>query len=404
MRLLWKTTLLLLKILGAIIGILLLVFTVKYITCPVYDFQPGKRFSGDQFYNPYEGINADHWRRGNFQIQSHAWGGVTSGRGNSNEAIHKLYSSLGYDIIATSDYQKINRYGEGKPGYVPVYEHGYGIQKSHQVLIGSERVLWKDYPFFQTIHNKQHIIASLRDDNALIFLAHPLLRGGYTIEDMKFLSGYDGIEVLNNYRFSVEHWDMALSQGNYVTILGNDDAHDITNPDEIGHHCTFVNTPTLDEADIIASFKAGRAYGARIWRPLGESIPDKIERTRTLPQLQYHKIHNDTLVIECDSVVRFIRFIGQGGKVLKTTENTNTAHYRINKEDTYVRGEIHFWNESALYLNPVCRHDGLEPGRIPAPTVNPYKTWMLRILGFSTLFFVGINVFVLRRRHSKRRA
>jgi hypothetical protein len=29
---------------------------------------------------------------------------------------------------------------------------------------------------------------------------------------------------------------------------------------------------------------------------------------------------------------------------------------------------------------------------------------MLRILGFSTLFFVGINVFVLRRRHSKRRA
>ncbi len=402
MRLLWKTILLLLKSLGVIIGILLLVFSVKYITCPVYDFQPGNPFSGDHFYNPYSGMDSDQWRRGNFQIQSRAWGGVTSGRGNSNEAIHQLYTSLGYDIIATSDYQKINRYGEGKPGYVPVYEHGYGIQKSHQVLIGSRRVLWKDYPFFQTIHNKQHIIASLRNDNALIFLAHPLLRNGYSHDDMKLLSGYDGIEVLNNYRFSIDHWDTALSHGNYVTILGNDDAHDISNPDEIGHHCTFVNSPTLEEADIVASFKAGRSYGARIWRPLGESIPKKIERTRTLPQLQHHDIHDDTLIVVCDSVVRFIRFIGQEGKVLKTTENTNSAFYRIADPDTYVRAEIHFWNESALYLNPVCRYDGTEPGRIPAPTINASKTRMLRILGFSTLIFIGINVFVLRKRRSKR--
>jgi len=315
----------LLKTTGIIIAALLVVITVEYITCPVYDFMPGKPFSGEQFYNPYDSIDPVQWRKGNFQIQSYAWGGVTSGRGNTNEAIHALYKSLGYDIIGTSDYQKINRFGEGSPGYVAVYEHGYGIQKSHQVLLGARRVLWRDYPFFQTIHNKQHIIESLRRDNALIYLAHPLLRNGYSISDMKVLTGFDGIEVLNNYRFSIDHWDAALSEGNYVTIMGNDDAHDISNHDEIGHHCTFINTPDLSQGSILEALKRGRAYGAMIWRPLGETIRDKIRRTSILPELVRHDISGDTLFVQFDSVASEIRFIGQGGELLKSAADTDNA-------------------------------------------------------------------------------
>jgi len=381
-----------------------LLFAIKYISCPVYDFYKGEEFSGNFIYNPYTNLEQAAWRRGNFQIQSHAWGGITSGRGNTNEDIYSLYKSLGYDIIATSDYQKINRFGENTPGYIPVYEHGYGIKKNHQVLIGAERVLWKDYPFFQTIHNKQHIIHSLRKDNALIFLAHPLLRHGYSLDDMKILSGYDGIEVLNNYRFSIDHWDTALSQGNYVTILGNDDAHDITIPDEIGHHCTFINSPTLNDADILAAFKSGRNYGARIWRPHGETIPEKIKRTKVLPKLVRHEVIHDSLIVQCDSVVRFIRFIGQGGRVVKTTGNTDIAFYQIKTNDTYVRAEIHFWHESAFYLNPVCRYDGNKPGHIPAPEINLLKTWILRIIGFATLIFLFMNYYTVRKKLRSRKA
>jgi len=140
--------------------LLLLIFGVNYITCPVYDFHVSTPFSGLFIYNPYSSMDSKAWHKSNFQIQSYAWGGITSGRGNSNEDIYQLYKSLGYEVIATSDYQKINRFAEQYPGFIPVYEHGYGIQKSHQVLVGSKKVLWKDYPFFQTIHNKQHIIKS----------------------------------------------------------------------------------------------------------------------------------------------------------------------------------------------------------------------------------------------------
>lgn len=397
-RILIKSVIYIFKFLGFLLGGLLLYFYIQYITCPVYDFHPGQKFQGEHLYNPYENLDPDSWLRGNFQIQSHAWGGITSGRGNTNEKIHSLYKRFGYDIIATSDYQKINRYGEDRPGYLPVYEHGYGFRKNHQVLIGSERVLWKDYPLFQTIHNKQHIIQSLRKDNALIFLAHPKLRAGYTFEDMRILSGYNGIEALNNCCISMEYWDEALSQGNYVTLLANDDVHDISNPDEVGNYSTYVNSSSLNSDSIIKAFKTGNTLGARIRRTKGETMEDRINRLRVLPRLIRHDLNGDTLTVQCDSVVDYIRFIGQDGIVIKTLENSNQAHYVIKATDTYIRAEILFWNECYLHMNPVCRYNGITPGEIPPPEINPLKTWILRIVGFATLIFIAANIILIRRR------
>lgn len=391
------------KILLYFLLTLLLIFYLKYITCPVYNFQEGKPFSGDKIYNPYENMNPDNWHRGNFQIQSRAWGGLTSGRGNSNEKIHELYKSLGYDIIGTSDYMKINEFGMDKPGYVPVYEHGYNLKKRHQVLLGTKDVLWKDYLFFQTIHNKQHIINSLRDDNELIYLAHPLLHHSYEVNDMKILSNYDGIEVINNDRFSLHHWDAALSAGNYVTILGNDDAHDISNPDEIGHRCTFINSPTLHGKDILHSLKKGNALGAWIHRIEGESYEDKSKRVSIRPELLQLDVINDTLFIQVDSLASYIVFIGQDEKGLKTVSDCTETFYDIKKSDTYVRIEIHFPDKSIYCLNPVCRYDGTEPGKMPLPQINIYKTWLLRIIGFATLALVVFNIIFLRRKFRKKR-
>jgi hypothetical protein len=402
-RIILNSIFFLLKLLGFIVGLLILIFIIKYINCPVYNLPPRTSFEGDAWFNPYASIKPDAWRKGNFQVQSRAWAGITSGRGNSNEEIEAAYESLGYDIIATSDYQKINRAREGKTGFIPVYEHGYGIQKTHQVLIGARKVLWKDYPFFQTRHNKQHILNLLALENEQVFLAHPLLRAGYSIEDMQVLTGYDGIEVLNNYRFSIEHWDAALSAGRYATILGNDDAHDIGNPDEIGHHCTFINTSSLDEKAILDAFQNGRTYGARIWRPLGETMDDKIRRTRILPELTLHTIRNDSLFVRTDSVVRFIRFMGQGGKELHRVEKTDRAVYAMQDSDSYVRVEIHFWNESSLYLNPVCRNHENKRPEMPIATVHKGRTWMLRIVGYATLLFIGINTVVFRRRMRRKK-
>jgi hypothetical protein len=379
-------------------GLLVLVFTIQYITCPVYKFEAGKPFTGEYFYNPYQNIKPDEWRKGNFQIQSRAWGSITAGSGNSNEAVHSLYKSLGYDIIATSDYQKINRYLEEDPAYVPVYEHGYGLKKNHQILIGSKRVLWKDYVFFQNLNNKQHILNSLRPDNELTIIAHPKLKNGYAVNDMRYLANYDGIEVLNNFRTSLQHWDAALSAGHYVTILGNDDAHDISKPDEIGHHCTLINAPSVDKADIIHSLRTGKAIGALIERPLGETMEDKIKRTKKTEKLLRADVVNDTIFVKTDSQARAIRFYGQNGDFLKKEINTNSAFYPIKESDTYVRTEIEFHSDNVYYLNPVCRYDGNQPSKMAVPEIDSYKTWRLRILGFATLIFLLVNAFWIRKK------
>ena len=391
------------KVLFYFVLTLVFIIYIEYITCPVYDFKPGQPFAGDKIYNPYQNMDPDNWHRGNFQIQSRAWGGITSGRGNSNEDIHQLYKSLGYDIIGTSDYMKINRFGEDKPGYVPVYEHGYNLKKRHQVLLGARKILWKDYPLFQTLHNKQHIINSLRDDNALIYLAHPLLHNSYVVNDMKILSNYDGIEVINNDRFSLHHWDAALSAGNYVTILGNDDAHDISNPDEIGHRCTFINSPSLETDDILQSLKTGNAFGAWIHRINGESYEDKIRRVSTRPKLLRLDVMNDTIFVEVDSLASYIVFIGQDEQGLKTVKQSFTGFYDIKKNDTYVRIEIHFPDKSIYCLNPVCRYDGISPAKMPLPQINAYKTWLLRIIGFATLGFLIFNCIVIVRKLREKR-
>ncbi len=363
----------------------------------------GVPFSGTIIYNPYADIDGKNWRKANFQIQSYAWKGITSGRGNTNEKIHSRYKSLGYDIIATSDYQKINRFKENEPSYIPVYEHGYGIRKHHQVLIGSNKVLWKDFPIFQTLSNKQHILDLLRNDNELVIIAHPKLRHAYSVNDMEYLGNYDGIEVLNNYCTSFEYWDAALSTGHYVTIIGNDDAHDISNPNEIGRNCTFINSPSTNRANILDALKRGNSFGASLSWSHGEPFAPKIERSKKIPSIRNIKLSGDTINISTSIKAKEFRFIGQDGELLKSTKEVQSASCIFGPEDTYVRTEIEFNDNTIFYLNAFCRINGGNPDKTPSPPIDIYRTWLLRILGFASLLFIAFNFyhFIWKPRNKK---
>ncbi|MBI4649511.1 MAG: hypothetical protein HY738_23655, partial [Bacteroidia bacterium] len=203
---------------------------IPFIFCPVYDFPAPSPFSGDNLWNPYQNMDSTLWWKANFQVQSDAWAGITSGRENPSQKIYELYKYLEYDIITISDYMKINDYGKNAPPYIPVYEHGYNLFKVHQVCIGANKVCWFDYPLFQTKHNKQFIINLLRD-NDLVALAHPaFVPYSYSTNDMKYLCNYDCIEAMNHLKYSFSHWDSALSAGHPVFLLSDDDEHDISNP------------------------------------------------------------------------------------------------------------------------------------------------------------------------------
>jgi len=387
------------KTLAWLILILIILFFIIYAVAPVYKFPEYEAFSGDKIYNPYKGMDSTAWKKANFQVQSRVWLGITNGRHNTNEAIQIIYKQLGYDFIVTSDYMTINTFGAQSKRYIPTYEHGYGIRKTHQVCIGSEKVNWVDYPFYQNISHKQHIINILQRNNDIVALAHPDLRDGYLPEEMKKLTNYDLIEVMNEARMSFNHWDAALSSGHSSFILANDDAHDIFDPTEVGRICTFINTQSLEAEDVLDALKNGNAFGADIAMRKGADFVEKANDHKHLPVLQNVSVANDTLWVKVSGLVKLFSFIGQDGVLKKTVADTTLAAYAIQPSDTYIRTEIVFHNNVKYYLNPVFRYSGNKPADQPHATVDLVKTWVQR--GLALIFSIILILVVSRLKKGK---
>ena len=372
-----------------------------YLLAPVYKFSGPVPFSGNKLYNPYQSIDSSEWRKYNFQVQSKAWLGITDGRKNSNELIDSIYKRLGYDHVSTSDYQKINTFGINNPAYIPTYEHGYNIFKTHQVCIDTDKVLWIDLMFGQTLSMKQWILDKLSEHAKIVALAHPVLRDGYSLNDMKYLTNYDAIEVLNNMRVSVEHWDAALSSGQIAYIISNDDAHDVMNTNHVGRRFTMINSPTLNREIIVSNLKKGAAYGMDFFRIGDEPFEDKIERSLHIPKLTSAILYTDTLAVKVNAKALQFRFIGNDGKVLKIENNTNTSSYIIDGKDRYVRTEIIFPDSSIMYLNPIIRYSGEFPLTFKTAEVDSSATMKLRIVYF--LIVLSIAYLISRFRMRKKR-
>ncbi len=358
---------------------MLLVF---YLLAPIYKFSGPQPFHGENLYNPYQGMDSTSWKRYNFQVQSKSWGGITDGRKNTNALIDSVYNELGFDYVATSDYQKINYHGSDKPDYIPTYEHGYNIFKTHQVCIGAERVLWTDLLVFQTTSMKQWIIDQLDMDCEIVVLAHPLLLHGYTVEEMKYLTNYEMMEVLNNLRISTDHWDAALSSGQLVWLMGNDDAHDVLHPNDVGRKFTMINSPSTNKEDIIKNLKSGNCYGVDFYPKMDVPIAERIERIKHTPVVQYVDLDVDTLKVKVNKEAFEIHFIGQDGIIRHTALDTNLASYIIRSEDTYIRTVFRFSDGSSIYLNPIIRHDGERPVSLLSATINQSATITLRAIYF----------------------
>lgn len=324
-------------------------------------------------------------------------GGVTDGRKNTNELIDSIYTELGFDHVATSDYQKINYFEKNNSSFIPTYEHGYNIFKTHQVCIGAEKVLWTDLFLWQTVSMKQWIIDELNKTTQFIVLAHPLLRNGYTINDMKYLTNYNGIEVLNNMRVSLEHWDTALSSGQPVWIIGNDDAHDVTNWREVGRRFTMINAASTDSSVIMRKLKAGTNYGMDILGVSDTSFAETVERIKSLPVLKEVSLLNDTLLVTIDKKAKEIRFISDQGKVVKSVFNTKLGYCKIEESNTYVRTEVYFHDGSIMYLNPVIRYDGNNLKSMMTAEVDTSGTLKLRMLYFIIGLIVAYSIAKWRK-------
>ena len=342
--------------------LVLSVLLLPYVLVPVYMFGAPRPFAGPTLYNPYDGLG-QRWQRANFHAHSRVWGGVTSGVQSADE-LRAAYVARGYDVIGISNYHRITR-ADGDSAFLPIYEHGFSIRKTHQLVIGARRVLARDFPLWQTTQAKQYMLTRLRDSFALTAVVHPYLRNGYGVAQLATLSGYDLLEVRSHWADASAWWDAVLSAGNPIWAIGNDDSHDIRNPREVGVVWTEVNAATAAPAAILAALRHGRMYvvsGAA---------------GRTAARLESVAVHGDTVVTRFDQTMDTIEVITDGGNIREKVSGSQEVSYVVTPADHYAR-VIAMSAGGTLYINPVLRSTGT-PVPLALPPERPLATLVTRL-------------------------
>jgi hypothetical protein len=334
----------------------------QYLYCPVYKFPEPKPFSGNRIFNPYYDMDSLAWKKANFHLHTRSWGGITCGNKTNEFAVDTTYRYLNYDIIGISDYQLINDYRKDQADYVPVYEHGFFPPKNHHLVIGAKKVCWLDLPFPQTLNNEQFVISTLgKDSSGAVVVAHPRMRKAVSVHDMKYLTGYDCIEIFDYLCYSIAHWDSALSAGHIAYATGDDDNHDITDRFLTGMVCTFINLKKLNADSTVDALKKGKMFTCELNMRNADQFADKRASAMALPSVKKIVVENNELQISTDSNAVYFKFVGQGGRVKEIVKKSNQASYNFKPDDTYIRTEIHFKDSTVFYLNPVFRFTGEQP-------------------------------------------
>lgn len=360
---------------------------------PSYSFDEPKPFNGTYLHNPYKDMNPDNWIQSNFHAHTRQFVGVTNGRINTNEMLDSVYSSLGFQHIGISDYNTINYYDSANPSFIPTYEHGYGVFKIHQLCIGADKVRPIDYLLFQNLSMKQHTLNRLSKHARLVIPAHPsFVEKGYLVEDMKYLSNYKLMEVLNGFRISTDHWDTALSNGHLVYLIGNDDSHDVTDVSDVAKRFTMINAPENDAELLLQALENGNSVGVDFQLRKNETLEKKIQRLeKDLPYIRQVELRGDTLLISASKKIGTIKFIGQNGEELDVQKRQDTAMYVVQPEDTYVRSVLMFSCGTTLYLNPITRHENEEIVKQRLDKINYPKTIMLWMVYSVIIVIIGLR-------------
>jgi hypothetical protein len=377
-----------------------------YATCPVYVFDEPQPFSGAHFYNPYAVLDSGSWKKAIFHLHTKSWGGWTNGE-NDSDAVVAAYKSLGYDVVAISNYMSVDTAGASLPDYIPCYEHGYGYGKTHQLPMGNNgKVLWRDYVFIQNIHQKQYTIDLLKSRCDVLALNHPGLRDGYRPDDFKYLSGYHLVEILNTWHTWTAHWDTALTNGHSVWLTANDDAHTITDLARVQQCAVFIHAPTTRRNDILSNISRGAAFGVRFPETAAPAWDEKRAIAGKVSFPAGITVRNDTLTVAWERPMTSITFTGDSGKVLAQAADTYAAIYVIRPEDAYVRITLEDSHGLVYYLNPVVRSiDGQQPPKQLLAKINAAATFRKRAVISAAVLLVAAGAVAAgyRKRHNAAR-
>lgn len=366
--------------------VVLVLLVAPYAFGPIYRFPDEAKFSGSQLWNPY-GHQHGAWQRANLHAHGQAWSGLTNGQ-QPPAVVAQKYRELGYAVPGVSNYQEIVAHDGVQT--LPLYEHGFNIDKRHQLAVGARSVDWFDFPLWQAMSHRQYVIDRVKRRADLVALNHPTTRHAYTDDALRSLTGYDLVEVVNGPFTAEVVWDDALSSGHPVWVVANDDSHDMEDPRRLAKAWNMINAPSASTADVVDALRHGRSYAVLRLGALGSS---------GITTLSAVDVRDRTMTVRLAGAPSVITFIADEGHVRKVVRDTTVADYTFTDADTYVRTVVET-PQTVLYLNPVVRWNGRT---LPAPvaTVDATLTWTLRggiALG-ALLLLVGA-----RLRHSVARA
>ena len=375
-----------------LLGLCILIFVLlilQFVVNSKYAFPEPHVFQGEYIYNPYRNIDSTKWRRANFHAHARKFFEQSDKARKSLFYIDSLYKSFGYNIISISDYQFINRYESKNEWYVPVYEHGYQYYKNHHLVLNSKKVSWLDFPFRQTLSNKQNVINNLKKDpSALITIVHPVYRKALSSNDLKYLGNYNCLEIANHERLFTACYDTVLSNGHPVFIMADDDCHDLTNIKEVTNSFNVINTDLVKDS-ILNALSSGRSFGVKLNASTFKTNEDKREAFLNLPEINKITFQNDTLTVSLSQSVKTIKFIGQhGAEIMRITDHSKGSCF-FSKQDTYIRTEIECNDGTLYFLNPLFRYNGVRLTDY-IPTINVFKTWAWRLTFFCLLLIIFI--------------
>ena len=316
----------LLRIFTAILALVLLFFVAIYVFVPSFRFEDPKPFSGKFIHNPYQNLSNVDWNYYDFR-----------------DSLRNFNISF--------------------------YEYGYGLSKAKYLCLDYKSKRKIDYPLFQNIHFKQHNINCLNKNSALVVPTN--LDKGFKLREIKHLDNYRLIEVMSGYGYFFNYWDAALSSGHRVNILATSNLNDFK-------HSVVINVGYTDKEQILSSLKEGDFYAI--------SYKDD----KFLPELKNLILINDTIFISASKTIKQLRFIGQNGIVKDSFCNVSQAFYVFEEDDTYIRTELHFDDETTIFLNPIVRHQYQYFFDPLMSEMMKEKTWLMRII------FVAVIIFFIK--------
>lgn len=354
---------------------------LPYTRTAVYDFPEPRAFSGPALFNPYAKLTGS-WQRTNLHAHGQPWGPLTTGKQTAEELV-TAYRGIGYAMPGISDYQHIA--AQSGIDTMPIYEHGYNVGKRHQLAVGARKVVWFDFPLWQSIGQQQLIIDLVRSQSELVAIAHPEGRDAYSTNDMQRLTGYQLLEVVNGPFVGARTWDAALSSGRPVWAIANDDNHDLHQGRRFGTAWNMIDAPSATSAELVGALRVGRSYA--VLREENDDLQPK------RPRLTAVTLDGNHLQVSCDCEPSRFEFIGQNGIEKKVVEKATGADYVITDSDTYIRTVVR-GPQATMFLNPIIRYDGRA---LPAPVahMNMAGTWAMRA---STVSASVALLWLLRRR------